>query len=214
MCWGANASGAAWQWCHGRLGCSGAGGWSLIWRSGRRHRGEPSRAPSRTHKSTAGAATTVVSLAIDPIPPNRDEYNPRVKVPLRRNIQAITAGSPHTRACWVSGSVWCWGSVTPAGQLGNNSTTDSYIRRADQAGLGRIFRPSPQEITTRAPLQTAASIAGAVTSSGQLGDGTIARPAPVRAVQGLPGQRAGRRGRRPTPRMVQSSQRWSMVLGV
>jgi alpha-tubulin suppressor-like RCC1 family protein len=103
-------------------------------------------------------------------------------IPLSGNIQSITTGSEHTCAL-VGGSVWCWGSNT-FGELGNNSTTGSYVP-VQPSGLG-----SNIQAVAAGSIHTCAIANGSLycwgdNSSGQLGDGTTAaRLIPV-PVQGL-----------------------------
>ena len=45
---------------------------------------------------------------------------------LLSGIVSIAAGDSHTCALSATGAVYCWG-WNPYGQLGNNSTTNSYV---------------------------------------------------------------------------------------
>ena len=110
-----------------------------------------------------------------------------VSISLVGNTQAIAVGGSHT--CVLNGgSVSCWG-FNGFGQLGNNTTTDSYIP-VQPVGFGSNVEAIASGGNHTCAIANGGLLCWGSNSSGQLGDGTTTdRWAPV-PVQGLSGVQA------------------------
>ncbi|MEZ5463469.1 RCC1 domain-containing protein [Dokdonella sp.] len=107
-------------------------------------------------------------------------------------VISVTAGTLHTCAVTLSGSVKCWGSNS-SGQLGNNTTNSSAIA-VEPVGLpGSIVSITAGRAHTCALTSTSELYCWGWNTSGQLGDQTtIQRLAPVHVLSGLSSVSAGR----------------------
>jgi hypothetical protein len=109
---------------------------------------------------------------------------PGQHVPIGQDVSSIAAGSNHTCALTVAGSVYCWG-WNQYGQLGDGTTT---TRKTPRLALG--LSSGVQAIAANGTSTCALTSSGEArcwgdNSNGQLGDGTTVDRTQPQAVVGL-----------------------------
>jgi alpha-tubulin suppressor-like RCC1 family protein len=114
-----------------------------------------------------------------------ESHVPVVVAGLSPGVLALAAGENHACAITAGGGVVCWGHNNNHGQLGNDSTTDSFVPVAVKGLSSGVLALAAAADHTCAVTAVGGVVCWGDNSSGQLGDGsTKDRHLPV-AVQGL-----------------------------
>lgn len=118
---------------------------------------------------------------------NTSASTPVAVIGLSGTVTALVAGSYHTCALLVAGTVQCWG-YNAAGQLGNGSIQNVNVAGAVSGLNGTALAIAAGSNHTCARLDSGAAFCWGGNSTGQLGNGTMINSSTPVAVLGLNGR--------------------------